>query len=135
MRNAAGEVIAVLGLFEDVTASKRSADALAASEKRYRRLFESAKDGILILDAESGHIVDVNPFSIELTGYARDDLLGKHLWEIGSFQDIAASREAFAKLQTEKYVRYDDLPLTDARRPLASTSSSSATSTASTTAT
>jgi PAS domain S-box-containing protein len=111
VRNAAGEVTAVLGLFEDITDRKLASNALEASERRYRRLFESAKDGILILDADSGNIVDVNPYLERLVGYAHEELLGKQLWEIGAFRDIAASREAFATLQTQKYVRYEDLPL------------------------
>jgi PAS domain S-box-containing protein len=90
---------------------RRTYDALAASEARYRRLFESARDGILILDVDSGRIVDVNPFLTDLTGYSRDDFIGKHLWEIGPLKDIAASKESFAELQAKEYVRYEDLPL------------------------
>ena len=86
-------------------------DALAASEKRYRRLFESAKDGILILDAGTGQIVDVNPFLTGLTGYSRAEFMGLHLWEIGLFKDIAASKGSFAELQSKEFVRYEHLPL------------------------
>jgi len=86
-------------------------DALRESEKRYRRLFESAKDGILILDADSGKVVDVNPFLSQLLGYSHDTFLGKHLWEIGLFKDIASSKEAFKVLQDNEYIRYEDLPL------------------------
>lgn len=86
-------------------------EALQESEKRYRRLFESAKDGILILDAESGRVVDVNPFLLQLLGYDYDALIGKHLWEIGVFKDIAASKDAFKILQDHEYIRYEDLPL------------------------
>lgn len=86
-------------------------EALLESEKRYRRLFESAKDGILILDAESGKIVDANPFILQLLGYPHEALCGKHLWELGIFRDIAASREAFQTLQENHYIRYEDLPL------------------------
>ncbi len=88
-----------------------AAQRLQASETRYRRLFEAAKDGILILDADSGRIVDVNPFLVELTGYSHEHFLGRHLWEIGPFKDAAASRASFAALQACDYVRYDDLPL------------------------
>jgi two-component system cell cycle sensor histidine kinase/response regulator CckA len=90
---------------------------LRASEIRYRRLFETAKDGILILAADTGCIVDVNPYMTELTGYARQDFLGKHLWEIGPFKDTAASKDSFAELRAKDYVRYEDLPLktTDGR--------------------
>ena len=90
---------------------RRCSAALQASEVRYRRLFEAARDGILILDADSGKIIDVNPFLLELTGFARDDFLGAFLWEIGPFKDTAASKDSFAALLTNKYARYDDLPL------------------------
>ena len=90
---------------------ERAAVALGASEVRYRRLFETARDGILILDAESGHITDANPFLCDLLGYSRDELLGKELWQIGVFEDAAASRAAFVKLQTTGYDRHEDLPL------------------------
>jgi two-component system, cell cycle sensor histidine kinase and response regulator CckA len=111
VRNDAGAVTAVLGLSEDITERKRAEYKVKGSEKRYRRLFEAAKDGILILDAGSGKIEDVNPYLMELTGYSYEDFIGRHLWEIGPFKDIAASKDSFAQLQTEKYVRYEDLPL------------------------
>jgi PAS domain S-box-containing protein len=89
----------------------RIENALKASEVRYRRLFETAKDGILILDAATGRITDANPFLQDLLGYSHGELLGKRLWEIGPFRDIAASRIAFRKLQRKEYIRYDNLPL------------------------
>lgn len=95
----------------DITERKRIEDALKASEIRYRRLFETAKDGILILDADTGRITDANPYLQELLGYSHAELLGKMLWEIGPFRDIAASRSAFRKLQRKEYIRYDNLPL------------------------
>ena len=96
---------------QDPAARERAEHALAASEMRYRRLFEAAKDGILILDAVSGAIVDVNPFLVSLTGFSREEFLGRHLWEIGPFKDIAASAALFLELQDREYVRYEDLPL------------------------
>jgi len=95
----------------DIAERKRIQEALTTSEVRYRRLFETAKDGILILDAESGQITDANPFLRNLLGYSHTELLGKMLWEIGPFRDIAASRGAFRKLQKKSYIRYDNLPL------------------------
>ncbi|HEX7669036.1 MAG TPA: PAS domain S-box protein, partial [Polyangiaceae bacterium] len=99
------------GFFRDVTERRQARRDLEASETRYRRLFESAKDGVLILDAATGKIVDVNPFLTELTGYSRADFLGQHLWEIGLFKDTAASKGSFADLQAREYVRYEHLPL------------------------
>ena len=95
-------------------------DALEISETRYRRLFETAQDGILILDADTGQIDDVNPFLMDMLGYMKEEFLGKNLWEIGAFKDIEASKTIFLKLQKEGYVRYKDLPLeTKDGRPMA----------------
>jgi PAS domain S-box-containing protein len=95
----------------EIAARKRSSDTLNASEIRYRRLFETAKDGILILDGESGRIVDVNPFLIDMLGYSRDQFVEKSIWEIGFFKDAIANKEKFLELKRNKYVRYENLPL------------------------
>ena len=84
---------------------------LKDSELSYRRLFEAAQDGILILDAETGMIEDVNPFLINMLGYSREEFVKKKLWEVGAFKDIKASKEAFEALQEKEYIRYEDLPL------------------------
>ncbi|MDP2921373.1 MAG: ATP-binding protein [Candidatus Omnitrophota bacterium] len=85
--------------------------ALYASEIRFRRLFETAQDGILILDAETGQIREVNKFLIDMLSYSHEEFLGKKLWEVGAFVDIDKSKAAFQELQTRGYVRYEDLPL------------------------
>ena len=90
---------------------KKVEHKLLASETRYRRLFESAKDGILILEADTGEIVDVNPFLVDMLGYSHTEFLGKQLWEIGLFKDIVANKDAFLKLQEKGYIRYENLPL------------------------
>ncbi len=95
----------------DISERKRTEGAMIASEARYRRLFEAAKDGILILNAATGRIVDVNPYLAGLLGYPRETFIGKHLWELGFFKDIAASEAHFQELQAREYIRYDDLPL------------------------
>jgi PAS domain S-box-containing protein len=86
-------------------------EGMRTSEIRYRRLFEAARDGILILNAVTLKITDVNPFMSELLGYSRDEFLGKELWEIGLFSDKEASKAAFKELQDTGYIRYEDLPL------------------------
>src|SRR3989337_2656212 len=102
---------------ERVIAERKRIDyALKASEARYRRLFETAKDGILLLDADTGRITDANPFLMDLLGYSHAELLGKRLWEIGPFRDITASQDAFRELQTKEYIRYENLPLETKRQ-------------------
>ncbi len=95
----------------DMTRGTASGEALRDSETRYRRLFETAQDGILILDARTGSITDVNPFLVKLLDYSREEFLGKELWDIGLFKDVEASKAAFRELQAKQYVRYEDLPL------------------------
>ena len=107
----AGKPIGIATTERDITERKEANEKLQASEARYRRLFEAAKDGIFILDANSGKIIDVNPFMEKLMGYSREELLGKELWELGIFKDIANSKEAFLELQNKEYGRYEDLPL------------------------
>jgi len=84
---------------------------LKQSELRYRRLFEAAQDGILILDAETGMIEDVNPYLIKMLGYSRKEFVEKKIWQIGAFKDIEASKAAFEALQENEYNRYENLPL------------------------
>ena len=81
----------------------------------FRRLFEAAKDGILILDAETGVVLDVNPFLLEILGSSKEDICGKELWELGFFKDIAANKSNFLELQQKEYIRYEDLPLESTR--------------------
>ena len=97
--------------FSEVESQTKTEEQLRASEVRYRRLFEAAKDGILILHGETGAIEDVNPFLLDLLGFTREEMLGKRLWEIGVFRDIEDSKSAFRELQRSGYVQYADMPL------------------------
>lgn len=85
--------------------------ALEASEISYRRLFETAHDGILLINANTAQIEDVNPYLIKMLNYSYEEFIGKKLWDIGLFQDIKQAKEMFLEVQTNGYVRYDDLPL------------------------
>jgi len=101
----------VLSVMRDTTEKKRAERARIASELRYRRLFETSNDGILILDAESGLVVDVNPFVDTILGFQKDHFLGKAIWELGFFKDVVANKANFAELREKEYLRYENLPL------------------------
>src|SRR6202044_3740283 len=89
--------------------------ALRASELSYRRLFEAAKDGILILDVDTGRITDVNPYLVELLNFVRSDMIGKTVGELSPFKDIESNKIMLDRLQRDRYVRYEDLPLETSR--------------------
>ncbi len=95
----------------DIDKEKKIEIKLHAAETKYRRLFETAYDGVLILNFLTGEITDVNPFLIKLLGYSNEEFIGKKLWDVGAFKNIRASKEAFKALQETGYTRYEDLPL------------------------
>ena len=111
MKNAADRVVQWFGTNTDVTEQKLADDKVRVSETRYRRLFETAHDGVLVLDPATRKITDANPFMSQLLGYPHRQLVGKELFEIGLFKDESASREMFRKLKLTHIVRYEDLPL------------------------
>jgi len=100
-----------VGFHRDVTDRIKKERALKESEERYRRLFETAYDGMLIIDAKSGKIKDANPHLQDIIGYGKEELVGKRLWEIGTFKDIAENKKRFQELVEEGLIRYEDLPL------------------------
>ncbi len=108
-----GAMRATTGLFavRDISDRKAAEDRLRISEIRYRRLFEAAHDGVLLLDPVTAKIVDANPFMTRLLGYPHDQLVGKELYEIGLLKDRAMSQDMFQKLKVDHHVRYEDLPL------------------------
>jgi two-component system, chemotaxis family, CheB/CheR fusion protein len=106
-----GAPLRILLSIEDVTERRRSSAALRTSEVRYRRLFEAAKDGVLIIDPRTRRITDANPFMIQLLGFRRDEFLGKELYEIGLFHDEQVAQAAFQELREKREIRYEHLPL------------------------
>jgi PAS domain S-box-containing protein len=104
-------LLSVANLLAAAMENRDAQDALRASELRFRRLFEAAQDGILIVDAVSRQVLDANPFMADLLGYHREELAGKELWEIGLFRDTEANKAAFRTLQEQGYIRYDNHPL------------------------
>jgi PAS domain S-box-containing protein len=93
----------ILIAFEDITERKRAAEA------RYRRLFESARDGIMIVDEGSGEILDVNPYAEQLFGYNREELVGEKFWEIDAARDTPGVRAALEQTRDQHAVRFCEM--------------------------
>jgi PAS domain S-box-containing protein len=90
-------------------AGVQSEQALRASELRYRRIFEASKDGILILDVETGRIIDVNPFLVELLGLSHGEMVGKTVGELTPFKNIESNLAMLERLKQHEYGRHEDL--------------------------
>ncbi|MBN1868714.1 PAS domain S-box protein [Candidatus Sumerlaeota bacterium] len=95
----------------DISGRRYVEEALRASETKHRRLFETARDGILILDGDTEAILDVNPSLARMLGYSHEYFLGKRLWELGAFKDMSASKALFEELQRSEHTRHEDLLL------------------------
>jgi len=111
LRSHDGTPLYFIEYIQDITDRKQAQVSLIDSETRFRRLFEAARDGILLLDADTGVITDVNPFLEEILGCSRGDFQQQKLWDIGLFEDVEMCKRTFEKLQKDKYVRYENLPL------------------------
>jgi len=98
-------------LQQEIADRKEAEERMRISELRFRRIFEAAPDGILILEPASRRITDVNSFMTNLLGYPREHFIGRELWELGLLNDEKASREAFEELDAKDSIRYEDLPL------------------------
>jgi PAS domain S-box-containing protein len=98
-------------LEKELAEQKKAQERLRVSEIRYRRLFEAAKDGVILLDADTGQITDVNPYLMEKLGYSKEEFISKKIWEIGAFKDTDLSKAGFRELQEKGYIHYDSMPL------------------------
>jgi PAS domain S-box-containing protein len=108
--NSKNEII-LSGIIQDITSIKQAANKIKIDELKSNSIFKSSKEGILILNAVNGEITNANPSLIEMIGYEYKELVGKELWEIGVFKNIATSKESFIELQNKEYIRFDDMPL------------------------
>ncbi len=111
LRDARGKIVGFWAIVRDITKIKETLTNLEITENRYRRLFETAQDGVLLLNADTGLITEANPYLESILGYPQKHFVGKRLWELGFFQDKKLAQKTFQILQKKGYVRYDNLPL------------------------
>ena len=111
LREPVGLPAGILSVIRDISGRKQAEEKRRVSEIRYRRLFEAAQDGVILLDPSTCKITDANPFMTRLLGYSHDQLVGKELFEIGLLKDEVASQEMLRELKSKRQIRYEDLPL------------------------
>ncbi len=95
------EIIGYQGIIRDVTAYKKAEEALRRSEEKFSKIFRSSPDWIAISSLENGRLIDVNDAFLRITGYTREEVVGKTSTELGLWVD-PEERSRFVELLREK---------------------------------
>jgi formate hydrogenlyase transcriptional activator len=109
IRDELGNVTEILCIGNDITERKRLEDLLAESEERYRRLFETASDGIVLLEKREGHIINANPATEKMLGYSEEECIGKYLKDIGVLLDMSDFPAIMQTLNRSGIINFDDV--------------------------
>ncbi len=94
------EIIGYQGIIRDVTAYKKAEEALRRSEEKFSKIFRSSPDWIAISALENGRLMDVNDAFLRITGYSREEVIGKTSTELGLWVD-PGERSRFVELLRE----------------------------------
>lgn len=98
----------ILLAIEDVTDRTRKEQDLQASEERFRRTFETAKDCILLIDRTSGLIVNSNQAAQDLLGYSLKQINKCTLWEFGFIKDVGEFKKTAVQMEDKGFIDYID---------------------------
>ena len=109
IERAWGQERIILLAIEDVTERRRLEDSLNESEKRFRRLFETANDGIVLLEKSAGHITHANPAAIDMLGYSEEESHGKTLQDLGVPIDMTDFPALMDVLRDSGILNYPDV--------------------------
>ena len=101
----------ILLAIEDITERSLSEGLLEESEFRYRRVFETATDGIVLLEKSEGHIVHANPAAVNMLGYCEAEYVGKMLKDIGVPIDMNDFPKIMESLNKSGILNYEDVPI------------------------
>jgi len=101
----------ILLAIEDFTEARQKVEEDKEYEARFRRLFETAQDGLLLIDHRIGKIVNVNKAIVELLGFSSEELLGRSLFEVGLTKD-SKFQNILKLLKEYGLIKYSPLQLT-----------------------
>jgi PAS domain S-box-containing protein len=101
-----GQVVGIVASLRDVTAERRSRDAVIQSEARYRNLFETATDAIYTMDLV-GSFTSVNEATVQLTGWSRSELLGRSSRVLFDVAEFPVVQREFRRTRSGQPVRFE----------------------------
>jgi formate hydrogenlyase transcriptional activator len=111
IRDGNGKVIEILCIGNDITERRQLEILLTESEERYRRLFETADDGILLLEKREGNITHANPAITKMLGYTKEECIGKKVKNIGFSLAVDDFKKIMQELDKKGIIYYDDVPV------------------------
>ena len=111
IKRAAGKESIILLAIEDITERKRLENTLTESEERYRRLFETASDGIVLLEKREGKIASANPAIEKMLGYTKEETVGNKLQDMGVLLDMGDFQTTMQTLSKSGVIYYKDVPV------------------------
>lgn len=106
-----GKERVILLAIEDITERRQLEEQLEESETRYRRIFETASDGIVLLEKVAGQIVHGNAAVEKILGYPREKYVGKTLLEIGVPIDVGDFPAVMHELDRTGILNYENIPV------------------------
>jgi PAS domain S-box-containing protein/putative nucleotidyltransferase with HDIG domain len=109
IRDEFGNVTEILCIGNDITEHKRLENLLMESEERYRRLFETASDGIVLLEKREGKITHANPATEKMVGYTKKESIGHKLRDIGVLLDMGDFQMLMQNLNRSGIINYNDV--------------------------
>ncbi|MBN1913199.1 MAG: PAS domain S-box protein [Candidatus Omnitrophica bacterium] len=101
----------ILLAIEDITERKHLQTELTEAEERYRRAFETSRDGLLLVHKTEANILNSNESAQELLGYTKEEFLKKKLWEIGMIRDDKDFQETVSRLERDGVIHYEETPV------------------------
>jgi PAS domain S-box-containing protein len=106
IKRALGKEHIILLAIEDITELKQLESLLIDSEEQYRRLFETASDGIILLEKREGKITQANPATEKLLGYTEKESIGNKLQNIGVVLDTSDFQTTMRNLNKSGIINY-----------------------------
>jgi PAS domain S-box-containing protein len=111
IREKNNDMPVILLAIEDITERKQMEELLIESEARYRRVFETASDGIVLLEKRDGNITHANLAVERMLGYSREESIGKKLQEIGVSLEMSDFQGIMQVLDKSGILNYTDVPV------------------------
>jgi PAS domain S-box-containing protein len=97
IKDEAGNVVGILGIFWDITEQRRAEERLRESEEKYRLLFENLNDAAFLADPETGLVLEANRAAERLLGRSREEIVGMHQRRLHPPGEAERYRDKFAQ--------------------------------------